>query len=232
VAIGPLICFAAYIGLLQPHSDDISRVVDQLLKLIATIIDLYRLSRSETIWCINVYTSLLGVVFESHLSPKGLRLFWWYRICRLVAGRNPYAWTKRFWVKTIFLEKNSCSHPSISKMFPPFPSLRSQMEVRLPNQLLPERRWFPQVVESMHSSPQNQKPARVRQSWVHRAWHREVCRDFINRIQSAPCGMVCHCCGAQIQRHLPSHRSQCIEGPVSNLWRRSGRHSLRFFLSF
>jgi hypothetical protein len=47
--VGPLICFAAYIGLLQPHSDDMSRVVDQLLKLIATFIGLSRLSRSETI---------------------------------------------------------------------------------------------------------------------------------------------------------------------------------------
>jgi hypothetical protein len=27
----------------------------------------------------------------------------------------------------------------------------------------------------------------------------------------------CHCCGAQIQRHLPNRRSQGIEGPVSNL---------------
>jgi hypothetical protein len=38
VDIGPMICFAAYIELLQPHSDDMSRVVDQLLKLIATFI--------------------------------------------------------------------------------------------------------------------------------------------------------------------------------------------------
>jgi hypothetical protein len=45
VAVGPLICFAAYIGLLQPHSDDMSRVVDQLLKLFATFIGLYRLRR-------------------------------------------------------------------------------------------------------------------------------------------------------------------------------------------
>jgi hypothetical protein len=35
VVVGPLICFAAYIELLQPHSDDMSRVVYQLLKLIA-----------------------------------------------------------------------------------------------------------------------------------------------------------------------------------------------------
>jgi hypothetical protein len=35
------------IGLLQPHSDDMSRVVDQLLKLIATFIGL---SRFKHIW--------------------------------------------------------------------------------------------------------------------------------------------------------------------------------------
>jgi hypothetical protein len=49
VVVGPLICFAAYIGLLQPHSDDMSRVVDQLLKLITTFIGLSRLNRSGTI---------------------------------------------------------------------------------------------------------------------------------------------------------------------------------------
>jgi hypothetical protein len=49
VAVRPLICFTAYIGLLQPHSDDMSRVVDQLLKLIATFIGLSRLSRSGII---------------------------------------------------------------------------------------------------------------------------------------------------------------------------------------
>jgi hypothetical protein len=49
VAVGLLVCFAVYIGLLQPHSDDMSRVVDQLLKLIATIIGLSRLRRSGII---------------------------------------------------------------------------------------------------------------------------------------------------------------------------------------
>jgi hypothetical protein len=49
VPVGPLICFAAYIELLQPHSDDMSRVVDQLLMLIATFIGLSRLSRSRII---------------------------------------------------------------------------------------------------------------------------------------------------------------------------------------
>jgi hypothetical protein len=75
MAVGSLICFGAYIGLLQPHSDDMSRVVDQLLKLIATFIGLSRLSRSRIICCINVFTSLLGLVIVSHLSPKGLGRF-------------------------------------------------------------------------------------------------------------------------------------------------------------
>jgi hypothetical protein len=75
VAVGPLICFAAYIGLLQPHSDDMSRVVDQLLKLIATFIGLSRLSRSGIICCINVFTSLLRLVIVSHWSPRGLGRF-------------------------------------------------------------------------------------------------------------------------------------------------------------
>jgi hypothetical protein len=40
MVIGLLICFAMYIELLQSHSDDMSRVVDQLLKLNATYIGL------------------------------------------------------------------------------------------------------------------------------------------------------------------------------------------------
>jgi hypothetical protein len=75
MAVEPLICFAAYSGLLQPHSDDMSRVMEQLLKLIATYIGLSRLSRSRTIQFINVYTSLMELVFGSHLSPKGLGSF-------------------------------------------------------------------------------------------------------------------------------------------------------------
>jgi hypothetical protein len=75
VVVGPLICFAAYIGLLQSHSDDMSRVVDQLLKFIATFIGLSCLSRSRIICCINVFTSLLGLVIVSHLSPRGLGRF-------------------------------------------------------------------------------------------------------------------------------------------------------------
>jgi hypothetical protein len=84
VAIGPLICFAAYIGLLQPHSDDMSRVVDQLLKLIATFIGLSRLNRSGIICCINVFTSLLGLVIVSHLSPRGSGRF----RCPGTSGQN------------------------------------------------------------------------------------------------------------------------------------------------
>jgi hypothetical protein len=75
VVVGPLNCFAAYIGLLQPHSDDMSRVMDQLLKWIATFIGLSRLSRSRIICCINAFTSLPGLVIVSHLSPRGLGRF-------------------------------------------------------------------------------------------------------------------------------------------------------------
>jgi hypothetical protein len=45
VAVGPLICFTMYVGLLQPHSDDMSRIVNQLLKLFATFIGLSRLKQ-------------------------------------------------------------------------------------------------------------------------------------------------------------------------------------------
>jgi hypothetical protein len=91
-----MICFTMYIGLLQPHSDDMSPVVDQLLKLIATFIGLSRLSRSEIICCINVFTSFLGLVIVSHLSPRGLGRFTWppeERLspvgAQLVARRGP-----------------------------------------------------------------------------------------------------------------------------------------------
>jgi hypothetical protein len=49
--------------------------VDQLLKLIATFIGLSRVGRSGIICCINVFTSLLGLVIVSYLSPKGLGRF-------------------------------------------------------------------------------------------------------------------------------------------------------------
>jgi hypothetical protein len=75
MVVGPLIWFVAYIWRLQPYFDDMSWVVDQLLKLIATCIGLSRFSRFGTIWCINVYTSLLWLIFESHLSPRGLGRF-------------------------------------------------------------------------------------------------------------------------------------------------------------
>jgi hypothetical protein len=48
-----------------------SRVVDQLLKLIATFIGLSHLSRFGIICCINVFTSLLELAIVSHLSPRG-----------------------------------------------------------------------------------------------------------------------------------------------------------------
>jgi hypothetical protein len=71
VVVGPLICFGTYIELLESYSDDMSQDVDQLLNLIATCIGLSHLGRFITIRCMNVDTSLLGLVFVSHLSPRG-----------------------------------------------------------------------------------------------------------------------------------------------------------------
>jgi hypothetical protein len=49
MVVGPLICFVAYIGLLQPHSDNMSRVVDQHLKLIVTFIGVGDLRRPKVL---------------------------------------------------------------------------------------------------------------------------------------------------------------------------------------
>jgi hypothetical protein len=49
VAVGPRICFAAYIRMLQPHSNYMSGVVGQLLELIVTYKGLSHLSKSGTI---------------------------------------------------------------------------------------------------------------------------------------------------------------------------------------
>jgi hypothetical protein len=70
-----------------------TRVVDQLLKLIATFIGLSLVGRSVIICCINVFTSLLGLVIVSHLSPKGLgRYTCQYLVgnfcCRSTAGHQ------------------------------------------------------------------------------------------------------------------------------------------------
>src|SRR5688572_15492777 len=48
-----------------------SRVMDQLLKLIATFIGLYNLRKFKIILCINMFTNLLELVILSHLSPRG-----------------------------------------------------------------------------------------------------------------------------------------------------------------
>jgi hypothetical protein len=53
--------------------------------LFATFIGLSHLSRSRIIWCINVFTSLLGLVIVSHLSPRG-------------SGRFNYQTLLRNWV--------------------------------------------------------------------------------------------------------------------------------------
>jgi hypothetical protein len=57
---------------------------------------LSRLSRSEIICCINVFTSLLGLVIVSHLSPRGLGRFRMSREAGRVRGEQRQAeWEKR-----------------------------------------------------------------------------------------------------------------------------------------
>jgi hypothetical protein len=51
VAVGPLICFAAYIGLLESHSDDMFRIVEQLLNLIVTChTRIWKANRMQTMY--------------------------------------------------------------------------------------------------------------------------------------------------------------------------------------
>jgi hypothetical protein len=147
VAVGPLICFAAYIGLLQPHFDDMSRVVDQLLKLIATFIGLFRLSRSEIICCINVFTSLLGLVIVSHLSPIGLgtlqvvsELLGWPQDVTL-------SLIQKFLSQNYFQKKILLSSLHFKNVFP-FPSLRSQREVQCQTSFCQNEDGFPKLLRA------------------------------------------------------------------------------------
>ena len=48
----------------------------------------------------------------------------------------------------LFSYKHSCSHPSISKMLSPFPSLRSQMEVRCQTNLCQNEDGFPKLLRA------------------------------------------------------------------------------------
>jgi hypothetical protein len=74
VAIGSLICPTIYIGLLKSHSNDMSRVVHQFLKLIVTYIFI-SFKQIRNIYCINAYTSLFELIFVLYLSSKGWRRF-------------------------------------------------------------------------------------------------------------------------------------------------------------
>jgi hypothetical protein len=125
-----------------------SRVVDQLLKLIATFISLSRLSRSGIILCINVFTSLLGLVIVSHLSPRGSEAL--LVVSELLGWPQDITLSliQKFSSQNYFLKKNSCSHPFISKMLSPFPSLRSQMEVRCQTIFCQNEDGFPKLLRA------------------------------------------------------------------------------------
>jgi hypothetical protein len=55
---------------------------------------------------------------------------------------------QKFLSQNYFLKKNSCSHPFISKMFSPFPSLRSQMEVRCQTSFCQNEDGFPKLLKA------------------------------------------------------------------------------------
>jgi hypothetical protein len=125
-----------------------SRVVDQLLKLIATFIGLSRLSRSEIICCINVFTSLLGLVIVSHLSPRGLgtlqvvsELLGWPQDVTL-------SLIQKFLSQNYFLKKKILLLSLHFKNVFPFPSLRSQMEVRCQTSFCQNEDGFPKLLRA------------------------------------------------------------------------------------
>jgi hypothetical protein len=95
-----------------------------------------------------VFTSLLGLVIVSHLSPKGLgtlqvvsELLGWPQDVTL-------SLIQKFLSPNYFLKKKSCSHPFISKMLSPFPSLRSQMEVRCQTSFCQNEDGFPKLLRA------------------------------------------------------------------------------------
>jgi hypothetical protein len=55
---------------------------------------------------------------------------------------------QKFLSQNYFLKKNSCSHPFISKMLFPFPSLRSQMEVRCQTSFCQNEEGFPKLMRA------------------------------------------------------------------------------------
>ena len=108
----------------------------------------------------------------------------------------------------------------------PFPSLRSQMEVRCQTSFCQNEDGFPKLLRActvrlgIRSQPEYDGCEFVEhgtEKCVMTVYIGSSPHHVIHWIQSAPCGMECHCWWAQIQRHLPSRRSQGIEGPVSDL---------------
>jgi hypothetical protein len=121
--------------------------MDQLLKLFATFIGLSRLSRYVIICCINVFTSLLGLVIVSHLSPRGSvalqvvsELLGWPQDVTL-------SLIQKFLSQNYFLKKSLLSSLLFKNAFP-FPSLRSQMEVRCQTSFCQNEGGFPKLLRA------------------------------------------------------------------------------------
>jgi hypothetical protein len=101
-----------------------------------------------------VYTSLHGLVFVSHLSPKGwdisgdIRVVGWPQDVTLRLAQNLLS-------QNYFLRRILALIPQFQLYLPSFTSLRSQMEVAAKPAIARMKMVSPQVVESMHITPQN-----------------------------------------------------------------------------
>jgi hypothetical protein len=95
-----------------------------------------------------VFTSLLGLVIVSYLSPRGSRAL--QVVSKLLDWPQDITLSliQKFLSQNYFIKKNSCSHPFISKMFSPFPSLRSQMEVRCQTSFCQNEDGFPKLLRA------------------------------------------------------------------------------------
>jgi hypothetical protein len=95
-----------------------------------------------------VFTSLLGLVIVSHLSPRASgalqvasELLGWPQDVTL-------SLIQKYLSQNYFLKKISCSHPLISKMLFPFPFLKSQMDVRCQTSFCQNEDGFPKLLRA------------------------------------------------------------------------------------
>jgi hypothetical protein len=97
-------------------------------------------------------------------------------------------------------------------MFSSFPSLKSRMEIRCQASYCQNEDGFPKLLRacSARLGIRSQPEYEGREFIEHDT--KEVYCDCIHWIQFAPCGMECHCCGAQIQR-APRRDLRCLAGP-------------------